>query len=1219
MIAIEEYRARIGCFCTRRGKLKCSKSPRHTQACVPPLYFYDLLQTFIMFIFLISLKFNVNMAFMKLAMLMMDGDIESNPGPGPSSYTIQKSVLGSFHQAHVKFGDTAGIQCSCNAMYAMCFSLIKKVSVWKSWDLDYILDHGDVVFKMVDISRSLFMSELPDCIAIENNNVNIEMLANYYGCLGQNKIFVDHSQTDIGNGLIFTTGGYSFSLIWSKNSIFLFDSHSRDSNGSFTDQGTSVALSFKTLNDVEKYIKTEYSKQLSSSFNDTQFEIQYVRVMTSAANVAAISDSINKLKKKVVNKAMYQKIIGTPQHEEIKSKQQAKCSEIFGTPKHDKMKKQKCARLAKIFGTPEHEKIKGQKRAKRASLFGTPEHEEAKKKRCTKYSSIIGTPEHEALKKQKRNSYHRKRHGKTSIERISRFTDLIKEGPYYICVVCNRCHYHRSVLTFKFEKYIINIDNFYREVLSSDGKLYICRTCHKKLKKSEIPAQAVSNKLDIFDFPDDLANMNRLERVIISRRILFKKVTIMPKGQAPKLKGSICNVPVNTNDVANTLPQGADSSGILMVKLKRKLMYRGHVFFEAVSPDVVRSALQYLKQNNPLYCDIEIDIGQIPDYLLSLAEPIDIPIEVEVDNDVPYSVNIPEDADNPLDNFRFGATETMLVSNIPQVEDIVIAPGEGIQPMSLLMDEKCEELAHPHLFPTGKFGYRVKREVKLSPVKYFNQRLLNYKQKFSSDSDYIFYALSVVQQLNLNSQINIAMKKMCTNQLTAGMLSNNFCDTVKSFIAKDEGYYSFMSPIKGTPAYWKKFLSEVLAMVKQLGLPTFFMTLSCADLRWNELIAIISKLKCESLSEEQINNMSYFERCSYLNLNPVLLARHFQYRVEVFFKEIIVDGPLGKVTYYAIRVEFQVRGSPHIHSLLWVLNAPVLSEDNIDEYVRFVDAVIKAYVPDINENPELHKLVTTYQIHSHSKSCRKYKNQECRYHFGRFFTDHTIIAVPLPKDLSEYEKTQRLEQRKFLLDKVAAYINTNLNPKKCNIINPEKDNFEQVSDIKDILQELGISEQEYYEALSTSSDADFQIHLKRPPNSCFVNNYFDEGLLAWKANIDIQPVFNHYKAVTYMCAYFSKSEDGVSEAMNQAAKEAFNSNKSNMEQMRSIARAYNTKRECSVQEAVYLLMPELWLRKTFPGVVFANSNLPENRYRISVARRKLMNSLKIVLIFLNEI
>ena len=42
--------------------------------------------------------------------------------------------------------------------------------------------------------------------------------------------------------------------------------------------------------------------------------------------------------------------------------------------------------------------------------------------------------------------------------------------------------------------------------------------------------------------------------------------------------------------------------------------------------------------------------------------------------------------------------------------------------------------------------------------------------------------------------------------------------------------------------------------------------------------------------------------------------------------------------------------------------------------------------------------------------------------------------------------------------------------------------------------------------------------------SCFVNNYFDEGLLAWEANIDLQPVFNYYKAIHYMCVYFSKTE-----------------------------------------------------------------------------------------------
>ena len=90
-----------------------------------------------------------------------------------------------------------------------------------------------------------------------------------------------------------------------------------------------------------------------------------------------------------------------------------------------------------------------------------------------------------------------------------------------------------------------------------------------------------------------------------------------------------------------------------------------------------------------------------------------------------------------------------------------------------------------------------------------------------------------------------------------------------------------------------------------------------------------------------------------------------------------------------------------------------------------------------------------------------------------------------------------------------------------------------------------------------------------------------------------------------MCAYFSKSEDDTSQAMNQAAKEATSCNKSKLELMKSVARAYITKRECSVQEAVYHVMPELWLRKTFLGVLFANSNLPEDRYRMFCSEEEI--------------
>ena len=46
------------------------------------------------------------------------------------------------------------------------------------------------------------------------------------------------------------------------------------------------------------------------------------------------------------------------------------------------------------------------------------------------------------------------------------------------------------------------------------------------------------------------------------------------------------------------------------------------------------------------------------------------------------------------------------------------------------------------------------------------------------------------------------MKKVVSNNLTAGMLSKNSKQRVKEFIAKDKAS-SFMSSFKSTPAYWK--------------------------------------------------------------------------------------------------------------------------------------------------------------------------------------------------------------------------------------------------------------------------------------------------------------------------------------------------------------------------------------------------------------------------------
>ena len=68
--------------------------------------------------------------------------------------------------------------------------------------------------------------------------------------------------------------------------------------------------------------------------------------------------------------------------------------------------------------------------------------------------------------------------------------------------------------------------------------------------------------------------------------------------------------------------------------------------------------------------------------------------------------------------------------------------------------------------------------------------------------------------------------------------------------------------------------------------------------------------------------------------------------------------------------------------------------------------------------------------------------------------------------------------------------------------------------------------------------------------------------------------------------------------MKQAGREAFGTKLDQFNTMKNILKAYTNNRECSVQEAVYHILPELHLRRVFPVVQFVNTNLPEESSKI---------------------
>ena len=90
--------------------------------------------------------------------------------------------------------------------------------------------------------------------------------------------------------------------------------------------------------------------------------------------------------------------------------------------------------------------------------------------------------------------------------------------------------------------------------------------------------QAVFNRTSLDPIPDELKDLKKLEKILISRGIIFKKIAIMHrKGEFAKSKGSICNIPIETANICNILASHADSNELIVVKLKRDLKYRDYV------------------------------------------------------------------------------------------------------------------------------------------------------------------------------------------------------------------------------------------------------------------------------------------------------------------------------------------------------------------------------------------------------------------------------------------------------------------------------------------------------------------------------------------------------------------------------------------------------------------------------------------------------------------
>ncbi|XP_062409039.1 uncharacterized protein LOC134100005 [Sardina pilchardus] len=788
------------------------------------------------------------------------------------------------------------------------------------------------------------------------------------------------------------------------------------------------------------------------------------------------------------------------------------------------------------------------------------------------------------ITKRRENYLWQKKQGDIDVA-IDRFRQEVSRGPEYTCSVCHRILFRKQVVECKRQNYeskraevaalanrcitlqylhVCDVECAQKCHLSDSpsSKLWICHTCHRKILGGKLPEESVTNNMHLDDIPAELKCLNSLEQHLIARHIPFMKLLCLPRGRQRACHGPCVSVPVNNANVTNILPRNECDDKMIRVKLKRKLTYKGHYEYMYVHTDRVRNALRYLMANNKWYGDVTMN----DEWVNSLngtdqheentkqetpdnSDDENVP-EEQAEEDVTYI----KDQNGLLSDTSLQPVDLGSEIIDQNFQDILnVAPGEGNSPVRLLSDKTNEAKCFPVLYPSGGPTFHDERESKITLSRYLNTRILNADGRFAQNTDFIFYAQYISEVHQVVSGVSVALRKGGGNfslkDASPDMLLNS--DSLGKILRNDEGY-KFLRGIRGTPPYWMSVQKDLFAMIRQLSIPTFFASFSSADLRWPEMLNSILRIEGKHTS---VDDLDWSDKCGLIRRNPVTAARMFDHRWHCFLRDVIMSPaePIGKIKDYFYRVEFQQRGSPHVHCLFWVENAPKIDKESDDEVAQFIDTYITCEIPP-KTDAELYEVVSSVQRHStrHSKTCRK-KNTVCRFNFPRPPSSCTFITRGGNcEDLSGND------------DNTSA--STIIKDVKTALTMPDM-NFDTADAF---FESLGIDQGLFEKAYNICSKKK-SVVLKRNPGDIWVNQYNKELLRAWQGNMDIQYVTDAFSVVVYILSYITKAEQEMGLLLQRAQDESMNGNLDAKAAFKQLGSVYLHNREVSAQEAVYRL------------------------------------------------
>ncbi|XP_015793934.1 uncharacterized protein LOC107370453 [Tetranychus urticae] len=568
------------------------------------------------------------------------------------------------------------------------------------------------------------------------------------------------------------------------------------------------------------------------------------------------------------------------------------------------------------------------------------------------------------------------------LRKAVKFDRIIEKNDWHFCEHCKRRFLNLTITSVSVHG--LNSQNW----------------CNKCVKNPDLYTDA--NFMDPREQPEVLKNLTMVEEMLIAKVHPVVRLYKI-KGQQFAYSGHVVNFEQDITNLHTKLPVNPkDLRGIIIVNRDTP---DGIASFQ-VRSSKVREALCWLKRNHMYYHDIEIDDEQL--------------------SQLPENGNIMQllpnlNRDSRQDGSQSDEMQLMQESNFPHIPqmnqeskvrdatEIIEWPHIRPDPISEFRTEGYITQAFPTLFPYGRADFKQSRNVKsLSFVEYF-KFLMQYKDgRFAKDSRFRFFAFNSIMRWQAINQGNLYVKKNKFGNLDAEAV----LEKVKEDSHLADSIMFYAGKLRSSKSYWFQRSGELHDMVEQLSTPHIFFTLSAADYHWPDLYKILDPTNNIDTSIEA-------NRRRLMHDNPLITAWFFQKRAETFIREVLL--PCYNVDDYWYRYEWQWRGSPHIHGVLWLKDGPKLEnlDDVTDEQLsyltNFCARLSRAWNPDIThapsdihpsrkrfteilEDPEdLTTILNRLQRHTrHGTHCLRKKRgtnvEACRFGFPHELSDVDVIA-----------------------------------------------------------------------------------------------------------------------------------------------------------------------------------------------------------------------------------